>query len=38
MNWSSVIFVGVLVIAMVYYVIKGRDEYTGPVALVKRDQ
>lgn len=37
MNWSSVIFFGVLFIAMVYYVIKGSRIYTGPVALVNRD-
>lgn len=37
MNWSSVIFVGVLMIAMVYYVVKARHVYTGPVALIKRN-
>ncbi|KAK0971669.1 hypothetical protein LTR54_017732 [Friedmanniomyces endolithicus] len=37
MNWSSVIFFGVLLIAMVYYVFKARHEYTGPVALIKRE-
>jgi len=37
MNWSSVIFFGVLGVAMVYYLIRARHEYTGPVALVKRE-
>jgi choline transport protein len=37
MNWSSVIFFGVLIIAAVYYAAKARHEYTGPVALVKRE-
>jgi choline transport protein len=38
MNWASVIFCGVLLIAVVYYVLKGRHEYDGPVALIKRDE
>jgi choline transport protein len=38
LNWSSVIFFGVLIIAMVYYVVKGRKEYAGPVALVHREK
>lgn len=38
MNWASVIFSGVLGIAAVYYVVRGRFEYDGPVALVKREQ
>jgi choline transport protein len=38
MNWASVIFSGVLLIAVVYYVAKGRHEYDGPVALIKRDE
>ena len=38
MNWASVIFTGVLSIAIVYYIAKGRHEYDGPVALVKRDE
>jgi choline transport protein len=36
MNWSPVMLGGVLIIAAVYYVIKGRHEYTGPVAFVRR--
>lgn len=38
MNWASVIFMGVLSIAVVYYLAKGRREYDGPVALIKRDE
>lgn len=38
MNWSSVMLVGVLTIAMVYYAVKARKEYTGPVVHVKREE
>ena len=34
-NWSSVIFVSVLLLSMVYYAAFGRRQYTGPVALVE---
>jgi len=37
MNWSSVMLAGVFIIATVYYIIKGRREYKGPVVNVKRD-
>ncbi|KAI7345199.1 amino acid transporter-like protein [Hortaea werneckii] len=37
-NYASVMFVGVLLIALVYYVTRGKEVYDGPVALVKRDQ
>lgn len=37
MNWSSTMFGGTLIFAMVYYVFKARHEYTGPVLQVKRD-
>lgn len=36
MNWSPVMFFGVLAIAAVYYFVKARFEYTGPVVQVKR--
>ncbi|KAK3678197.1 hypothetical protein LTR78_002293 [Recurvomyces mirabilis] len=36
MNWSSVMLGGTLIIATAFYVIKGRHDYVGPVALVKR--
>lgn len=31
-------FGGVLIIAGVYYIFKGRKDYYGPVVLVKRDE
>lgn len=34
-NWSSVIFVAVLLVAVIYYIAVGRKRYTGPVALVE---
>ncbi|RMZ91501.1 hypothetical protein DV736_g1274, partial [Chaetothyriales sp. CBS 134916] len=37
-NWSSVMLVGVLIMAMIYYVIKGRKEYVGPVVYVHRSE
>lgn len=37
LNWSSVIFCAILLIAAIYYVAKARHEYTGPVVQVKRD-
>jgi choline transport protein len=36
MNWSAVVYLGVIVMALVYYVAKGRKVYDGPVAYVKR--
>ncbi|KAK5163371.1 uncharacterized protein LTR77_010744 [Saxophila tyrrhenica] len=36
-NWSSVMFVSILLIALVYYVLYARHVYTGPVVLVKRE-
>jgi choline transport protein len=36
MNWSSVMFVGTMLFAMLYYVAWGRRFYTSPVDLVKR--
>lgn len=35
-NWAPVIFCGILIVAMVSYVVQGRHVYDGPVALVKR--
>lgn len=35
-NWSVVIFVGVFIISLVMYGIKGRKEYVGPVEIVQR--
>jgi len=38
MNWSSVMLCGTLIVAMIYYAIKGRHEYIGPVMYVKREE
>ncbi|KAF2107377.1 amino acid/polyamine transporter I [Lophiotrema nucula] len=37
MNWSSVMLAGVFIIATVYYVVKGRHEYAGPVVHIRRE-
>lgn len=36
MNWSSIMLVGVLIIATMCYVVKARHEYVGPVMHVKQ--
>jgi choline transport protein len=38
MNWSSVMLCGTLLIAGAYYVLKGKNEYEGPVMHVVRDE
>lgn len=38
MNWSSVMLCGTLIIAATYYVVKGRNEYVGPVVHVRREE
>jgi choline transport protein len=35
-NWSSVIFVGVIIVATIHYWISGHKNYHGPVVLVKK--
>lgn len=35
-NWAPVMFVGVFLFALVYYVAYGRKSYRGPVVLVKQ--
>lgn len=37
MNWCVVMYCGVIIIAVVYYIFRGRHHYIPPVALVKRD-
>ena len=37
MNWSSTIWGGVLIFAIIYYVFRARHRYTGPVFQVKRE-
>ena len=36
MNWSILIFTGVLLISGIYYVVKARHKYVGPVKLVNK--
>ncbi|KAK4550795.1 hypothetical protein LTR36_000375 [Oleoguttula mirabilis] len=38
MNWSSAMFVGVMIVAGVYYAVFGRHVYTGPVVDTKREE
>ncbi|KAI4767608.1 amino acid transporter-like protein [Aureobasidium sp. EXF-3400] len=38
MNWASVMFVGVMVVALVHYIIWGKNNYEGPVLKVKRSE
>jgi choline transport protein len=38
MNWSSVMFVGVMIVALVYYAVWGKNSYEGPVLKVKRSE
>jgi choline transport protein len=35
MNWSAVMFVGVMLISMVLYLVRGRHLYKGPVVTVE---
>lgn len=37
MNWCVVMYCGVILIAVLYYVFRGRYHYVPPVALVKRE-
>ena len=37
MNWASTMYGGILIIALVYYALRARHRYTGPVMQVKRD-
>ena len=37
MNWSVVMFFGVVIWSLVYYFIWGKRSYIGPVRVVKRD-
>ncbi|RMZ11000.1 hypothetical protein D0860_03574 [Hortaea werneckii] len=38
LNYASVMFIGVLCIALVYYVFRGRNLYVGPVALIEKNR
>lgn len=37
MNWSSVMYSGVVLFAIAYFFVYGRHVYEGPVVLVKPD-
>ncbi|KAI7459984.1 amino acid transporter-like protein [Hortaea werneckii] len=38
MNWSSAMLGGVTIIALVYYLVKGRHDYAGPVSFVLSEE
>ncbi|KAL4887126.1 amino acid/polyamine transporter I [Aspergillus karnatakaensis] len=38
MNWSVVMYVGLITLASLYYVLLGRHHFVAPVALVRRDE
>ncbi|KAL4970753.1 putative GABA permease [Aspergillus stella-maris] len=38
MNWSVVMYVGLIALASGYYVVRGRYHFVAPVALVRRDE
>jgi choline transport protein len=37
MNWAVVMYIGIIIVAVIYYFAKGRHIYVGPVTLTKRD-
>ena len=37
MNWSIVMFMGIVIFATIYYVMYGRHYYIPPVVITKRD-
>ena len=37
MNWSSLMYGGMLIFSIIYYALYGRKTYVPPVALVKRE-
>ena len=37
MNWSVVMYVGIIAVALTFYVVKARHVYVGPVLVTKRD-
>jgi choline transport protein len=38
MNWSSTMFGGTISFALVYYAVRARHQYVGPVLQVKREE
>jgi choline transport protein len=37
-NWSPVMFVGVFIFSVVYYIVWGHKTYAGPVVLVRQSK
>lgn len=37
MNWSSVLFVSCILISIIFWFVKGRHVYTGPVVQMRRE-
>ncbi|KAL4739585.1 amino acid/polyamine transporter I [Aspergillus similis] len=37
MNWSIVMYIGLITLASVYYIVRGRKHFVAPVALVRRE-
>ena len=38
MNWSSTMFGGTIIFALIYYAVRAKNQYVGPVLQVKRDE
>ena len=38
MNWSILIFAGVLLLSWIYYCVTAKHKYEGPVVLVRKDE
>lgn len=38
MNWSVVMYIGLITLASVYYKVRGRNHFVAPVALVRREE
>ena len=36
MNWACVVYSGVLLLALVYYLLRARHKYDGPVEYVRK--
>lgn len=36
MNWAIVVYSGVLIFSLIFYVLYGRKAYDGPVAYVRK--
>ena len=35
-NWASVMFVGIVLFSLIFYIVSGRKTYDGPVVLVRQ--